>query len=190
VAIPLPEPARDAVASIVARARSDEPEGSRVRWVRLDGLHLTLRFLGPTPPDRVASLEQMIVAIAASEPTFGVELAGAGAFPTTGRPRVLWLDVAAGADHLAGLAGRVDEALAERGWPRDERSYRAHLTLARTDGAPGGRSAADAVAKAAAGLRTGFTAAEVALMETRSGRGPARYERLMSAALAGRPRDP
>ena len=56
VAAPLPSAAVDAVVGLVESVRAQAlPQGMRdVRWVRLDGLHLTLRFLGPTPEERLA----------------------------------------------------------------------------------------------------------------------------------------
>jgi 2'-5' RNA ligase len=190
IALPLPDLARDTVAELVTRARATEAEGARVRWVRLDGLHLTLRFLGPTPADRLGSLEDLVAEVAAISPPIEAVLGGAGAFPNPSRPRVLWLDVVGGADGLAALATAVDDGLERRGWPRSDRPYRAHLTLARTDGAPGGRAAAAAIEAAASGFRISFVAAELALMESLTGRGPARYGRLASAALAGERPDP
>ena len=64
VAVPLTPEATSAVAEIVERIRAGEPEGRGVRWVRLEGLHLTLRFLGPTPEGRVPDLTAAIGAVA------------------------------------------------------------------------------------------------------------------------------
>ncbi|MDQ3128714.1 MAG: RNA 2',3'-cyclic phosphodiesterase, partial [Chloroflexota bacterium] len=121
VAVPLHDPARAAVADLVETIRSGEPAGRGVRWVRLDGLHLTLRFLGPTPESRVADLAAAVARLAAASPPFGVRISGADAFPPTGRPRTLWLDLDSGTDELAALAGRLDDELATAGWERERR---------------------------------------------------------------------
>ena len=133
VAVPLPEPARSVVADLVDGVRAGEPERSHVRWVRTDGLHLTLRFLGAVSPERATAVSARLADIAAATAPIAVVLAGAGAFPSAGRPRVLWLAVAAGADELVALAGEVSRALVPLGWPAEERSFRPHLTLARAD---------------------------------------------------------
>jgi 2'-5' RNA ligase len=190
IALPLPEAAREAVAELVGRARATEAEDARVRWVRLDGLHLTLRFLGPTRTDRLPAIEAIVADIGAATAPLEIVLGEAGAFPNPSRPRVLWLGVASGSDELTALAASVDDGLEAHGWSRSGRPYRAHLTVARTDGAPGGRAAAAALEACAAGVRIPFRGNEVALMESLTGRGPARYARLASATLAGERPDP
>src|SRR5688572_24812564 len=133
IAVPLPENAAVAVRSIVDEVRAEPlPDGARdVRWVRLDGLHLTLRFLGPTPEDRVAPLARAVETVANGAPgPIDIELGGAGTFPPKGRPRALWLGIAEGADALGNLATRLDTALDTAGWQSDHRPFRPHLTLA------------------------------------------------------------
>ncbi len=73
------------------------PGGGRdVRWVRLDGLHLTLRFIGPTAEDRVDVAREAVLAAAAAVDAFDISIGGAGAFPPFARPRALWLGIAGG----------------------------------------------------------------------------------------------
>ena len=142
VAVPVAPAAREAVERLVAGVRAAAAPGEReVRWVRLDGLHVTLRFIGPTlgatDPDcggcRCARRRP------AGAP-FEVGLAGAGAFPDPVRPRALWLGIGAGAAELAALTVAVDRELASRGWPPEDRPFRPHLTLARSDGIGVGRT--------------------------------------------------
>jgi len=185
VGVPASAAAREAVAALVASL--PVPADARpVRWVRLDALHLTLRYLGPTTDDRIPGVEAAIAAAVAGEQPFRVSLRGAGAFPSLRRPRALWLGVAAGADGLARIARRLDDALAPGGWPRDTRPFRAHLTLARSDGVPAGPATASALAAAAEDFETDFVADRVVLFESRTGGGPARYEPLTERLLGDR----
>ena len=183
VAVPLGEPARVAVAELVERIRAGEPEGRGVRWVRLDGLHVTLRFLGPTLADRVAGVAAAVARAAEGVEPFEIRIAGAGSFPPVGRPRTLWLDLDRGQEALAGLAARLDDALAVAGWERERRPFQAHLTLARADGVRAGPATVAALREAAADLAIESPIERVVLFESITGAGRARYVELADAAL-------
>jgi 2'-5' RNA ligase len=194
VAVPLPAETVRAVSALVEGVRATDGaaivgpirRGSNdVRWVRLDGLHVTLRFLGPTLEDRVDAVADAVRAAAAASAPFDVRLAGAGAFPTPERPRALWLGVDEGAAELRGLAARLDAELARAGWPPDERPFRAHLTLARSDGVRAGPRLARHLMAAADGFSARWHAVTMVLFESRTGGGPARYVPLVEARLTG-----
>jgi 2'-5' RNA ligase len=178
----------DLVASVRAAVREREERERRgdrreARWVRIDGLHLTLRFLGPTLDERIPAIEEAMRAAAAATAPFPVALAGGGAFPGPTRPRVLWVGVARGGEQLAELARRLEDGLVAAGWDRDERPFRAHLTLARSDGIPAGAMTAAALVEAARSLDETWLADRLVLFESHTGGGPARYEALREATL-------
>jgi 2'-5' RNA ligase len=198
IAVPLSSGVCEDVAGLVERVRASigaapgqapgqAPGGParEVRWVRMDGLHLTLRFLGPTLDERIPALVEAVRGAAAGAAPFRVRLAGAGAFPGAGRPRVLWLDVTEGADRLGDLARSLEDRLTAAGWPRDERPFRAHLTLARSDGVAAGPATARALIAASEGFAAEWTADRLVLFESHTGGGPARYEALSEAGLVG-----
>ena len=144
--------------------------------MRLDGLHLTLRFLGPTLDDRIEAATQALRTGAAGKAAFDISIGGGGTFPPGGRPRALWLDVRTGADGLVGLASEIDRALADAGWTLDAKPFRPHLTLARSDGVPAGAAIGARLIEAAADLEVRFRAERAGLFESLTGGGPARYE--------------
>jgi 2'-5' RNA ligase len=183
VAVPLSEAARAAVADVVEAIRAGEPEGRGVRWVRLDGLHVTLRFLGPTPEARVADVSAAVTDAAAAMAPFDIRIAGADAFPPVGRPRTLWLDLDRGVDELTALASRLDDALATAGWERERRPFRAHLTLARADGVRAGPATVAALRAAAEELAIESPIDRIVLFESITGSGRARYVERAEAAL-------
>jgi 2'-5' RNA ligase len=194
IAVPLPEAALTAVEALVAGVRlAPEPgPGQRrdpldVRWVRMDGLHVTLRFLGPTDAGRLPEARAAVEAAATGVSSFEVTLAGAGAFPNPARPRVLWLGLGQGIEQLDALTVRLSGALAERGWPHDNRPVRPHLTLARSDGVAAGSLVAGRLLAAAADLDLRWTADRIVLFESQTGGGPARYLPLLQVPLAGPP---
>jgi RNA 2',3'-cyclic 3'-phosphodiesterase len=184
VAVPLPRPAIDEVTAIVETVRAAaNPDVRDVRWVRLDGLHLTLRFIGPVDAAGLTAVGDAMDRAALEIAAFDVAIEGAGAFPSLTRPRALWLDVTAGEADLATAAALLDDALEAAGFERNGRPYRAHLTVARADGIRSGADVARRLIDEASGRRADFTATELVLFETVGGGGPARYVRLREARL-------
>ncbi len=194
VGVPLSDPVRGEVGRLVERVRAavaaetdhDGSGGARdVRWVRMEGLHLTLRFLGPTLDDRRPEVEAAMRAAAAGATPFPIRIGGGGAFPSPTRPRVLWLGVTTGAEQLAALAAALERGLAAAGWPPEERPYRAHLTLARADGVRAGPATAGALMAEAERFVGEWIADRIVLFESHTGGGPARYEALLEVPFAG-----
>jgi RNA 2',3'-cyclic 3'-phosphodiesterase len=184
VATPVPATVREAVTSLVDGVRADsDPAVRDVRWVRLDGLHLTIRFLGPTREDDLPDVATAVDRTARRLAPFDVAIAGGGAFPSVARPRALWLGVAEGAAELGAAAAALDDELAVAGWSRDDRPFRAHLTLARSDGVRAGPQVARRLIDAAADFRATFRTESLVLFESISGGGPARYVPLHESAI-------
>lgn len=180
IAVLLPEEVRRAVAMTVAELRLS---GADVGWVRPENLHLTLRFLGGQGERELERAREALTEVAARASPFAVTLQGLGSFPLRGTPRVIWVGVAEGADRLSRLQASVEEALARRGFPREERAYHPHLTIGRVRG----RRGAEALIGA---LRDEQVFGEVevrALHLMRSDLHPegARYSVLASAPLGG-----
>jgi len=125
------------------------------------------------------------VAEAARE--FEVVLTGAGAFPSTIRPRVLWVGVGRGAAELGGLAERLAATLADLGWEPEARPFRPHLTVARTDAVPhrDGQRVAEELRRRGSSWSSAFRSDRLVLFRSHLGGGPARYEPLASAVFRG-----
>jgi 2'-5' RNA ligase len=185
IAVPLPPEATTAIADLVGSVRAaGVPGGGRdVRWVRLDGLHLTLHFLGPTLDDRIVPATAAVRAAATASTPFEVSIGGAGAFPSASRPRALWLGIRSGATELIELARVVDATLVTAGWMFEPRPLSPHLTLARSDGVPAGAAIGERLVAAAADMDVVFRADRIGLFESLTGGGPARYEPLEVVAL-------
>jgi 2'-5' RNA ligase len=98
-------------------------------WTRPEGIHLTLKFLGDVSVARVEEVSQNLKNLRPFE-SFTVGLKGFGFFPDARRPRVFWAGVDAPAS-LRQLAEQVEEVMGRIGFPREERPFRPHLTLAR-----------------------------------------------------------
>ncbi len=104
------------------------------RWVRPESLHITLKFIGEQPPERVEAISGRLRRVEGS--AFEIRSGGYGFFPTAKAPRVFWIEIQAGQE-LTELAEKIDVAVAELGIPREERAFSPHLTLARAGGRSG-----------------------------------------------------
>jgi 2'-5' RNA ligase len=185
-AVPVPPAAREKVGALIDHVQSGVGDGTaRIRWVRVEGLHLTLRFLGATPARLRPALEAAAETVAKGSPPFDVTLSGGGAFPSLSRPRSLWVGVSEGGPQLAALADGLSRLSVEVGLHLETRPFAAHLTIGRTDGVRLGPAAARALAEAASEIDVRFTADRVVLFRSQLGGGPARYEALHEARLAG-----
>jgi 2'-5' RNA ligase len=128
VALELGAQVRGAIAELIASLR---PRVSGARWVRPEGVHLTLRFFGDTPPARIAKLRSALGAAAAECEPLEAQVGSLGTFPGPGKPpRVLWLGIELPPPALA-LQAACERAAVDAGFPGEERPFRAHLTLAR-----------------------------------------------------------
>lgn len=94
-------------------------------------MHVTLAFLGETPDARLADVTAAVETAASGVTAFDVELDRSGRFPPTGRPRVVWLGIGAGAPSLMTLGERVRAELGRRTIGFDNKPLRAHVTIGR-----------------------------------------------------------
>jgi 2'-5' RNA ligase len=180
VALNLEENVRRSIADAAAPLRAAD---RAVSWVAEPNLHLTLRFLGEQPTELVAALRRALIAAAAEVPSYALVLRGFGAFPSTRRPRVLWLGVEANVASAA-LYQKVDDACASLGLQHEARDFHPHVTLGRVR--PRATPMPATLAGADRLLDTTWTTAvtSVDLMSSRLGPGGARYECLVAAPLA------
>ena len=114
----------------------DETAGLRerwphARWTPIENQHVTLKFLGSTPPDRVPEVIAACASVAAAIEQSELALEGAGVFPSRSRARVLWAGLDDPAETLSRVARGLDEQLEPLGYPIEKRRFTPHLTLAR-----------------------------------------------------------
>jgi len=103
-------------------------------WVRLEGIHLTLRFLGDIAEEQVETLGALLRDVAAGMKPFALEARGIGVFPNPRAPRVIWLGLHGAPEPMESLRrmqARVEDGVVGLGFSREPRKFTAHLTLAR-----------------------------------------------------------
>jgi len=128
VALDLPEAVRQAFRELISQLKKSSPNA---RWVRPEGIHVTLKFIGHTDERNLESICAALAPIRSGQPV-EMEFRGLGFFPHERRPRVLWCAVGASAN-LARLTADIGRALEPLGMAAESREYVPHLTLARLE---------------------------------------------------------
>lgn len=189
VAIELPSAVRDALERAIDGLRR-AGAGDAVRWVRPEGLHLTLKFLGATPEDAVGTLNTALRVAVRDTPPLRLQPEHVGSFGGRRGLRVVWVGLTGDVERTKRLATDIEDALERLRIPREERAFNPHLTLARIreEARPEERARIHDVLT---GFDTpafpAFEVTEVNLMQSTLGRGGAVYTRLASYPLEGRP---
>lgn len=129
VAVDLPVEIKSSVATILPAVRERFP---KARWVRSELLHLTVAFLGDVAEAEIPRLRNALIEGLEPLDSFEGALDGVGAFPASGKVRVLWCGLEPSAS-FERLAERTRAALAAARFPFDARPFRSHVTLARCD---------------------------------------------------------
>lgn len=170
IALELPEAVKAELAAVQGRLPREA-----VRWVRAEGMHLTLQFLGEAD----GGLVEPLVAALAAIPRVPLQLRLAGLGTFGGRtPRVVWAGVAGDTEALARLQAAVVAATAPLGFVAEARPWSPHLTLgrARQDARPDAlRALADAVRRAPPPAPLEWDAGSPILFESKLGPRGAAY---------------
>ena len=109
-------------------------QGADVKWVDLQNMHLTLKFLGYAGQEELSQVKIFLQGLASSQKPFNSHCAGLGAFPSLEHPRVLWAGIDEGREEFKVLAGLIESGTAALGFEKEERPFSAHLTLGRVRG--------------------------------------------------------
>jgi 2'-5' RNA ligase len=120
--------------------------GADVKWVAEENLHVTMKFLGQVDRLVVPEIVKALAKAVGEVEPFRAEVAGVAFFPKPTRPKI----VAAGVDPVAAgrlgeVMARLEDALVEVGFGKENRGFRAHVTLGRVRGTKGVGALADAL---------------------------------------------
>jgi 2'-5' RNA ligase len=130
IAIELDEDILRRIESLQERIKADLPPGL-IRWVRPEGIHLTLKFLGVAEADRIEAVSEALQDACLPTTPFTLSIGGLGVFPNPRRPRVLWLGVDEPSGTLPRLQAAIERAISPLGFPTERRRFIPHLTLGR-----------------------------------------------------------
>mgnify|MGYP001182129787 CR=1 FL=1 len=182
IAIELPEAIRSRLRGLQDHLNGLSPI---VRWTRPEQIHLTIKFLGEVPDDRIAQVCSTTVEVAAAHAAFRLQVRGAGCFPPYGNPRVLWAGLHEPPDNLLRLHRDLDAALARLGYPPENRAFSPHLTIGRVREGRSAHGVRPAVQACAAFGTEPFAVTELIVFQSilRGGQSPV-YVPLARAPLA------
>jgi 2'-5' RNA ligase len=108
--------------------------GRNIRWIKSQGMHLTLKFLGEVSEDKITEVKTVLGSIAKDYSRFPLSLKGTGTFPPAARiPRVVWIGIEKN-EFLQNIQARVENELHNIRFPKEKRTYHPHLTLGRVKG--------------------------------------------------------
>ena len=155
------------------------------RWVRPEGIHLTLKFFGDVPENAVANISAVAGRAAAAVGSFELAIGGTGVFPDPSRPRVVYLGMSGEVARLVTFQQRLERALGEIGFPPEERPFRPHLTLGRIKSPKGLIGLAEALEKEKMVTAGMFTASGLNLFQSDLTPRGAVYTRLAGYPFAG-----
>ena len=131
IAIKLPDAVTAAINEVQEGLRS---HGIKLRWVKPENIHLTLKFLGDIEKDTIEKIKETIYDSVNSLDPVSLFAKGVGVFPGIKRPRVVWVGVAGEIESLIGLQKRLEEGLEHLGFEKETRPFKGHLTVGRVKG--------------------------------------------------------
>lgn len=131
IAVELSEAQKNALPQALLELKQAEAD---VKWVDVEKLHITLKFLGEVRKEDVGKLKGMIKNALAGKGSFKINMKGVGCFPNWDYMRVVWVGIDKGAEELAELA----KALEDIGFGKKEnRGFNAHVTFGRVKSTKG-----------------------------------------------------
>jgi 2'-5' RNA ligase len=178
VALDLSNSVRDAIAQFSEKLRVEFPSA---RWTRIEGIHVTLKFIGEVSNERAAGIDDALSEVDSDAP-IEMKIRGAGFFPDERRPRVFWIGIDA-TPNLAEITAQIETSLEALGVARESREFKPHLTVARISESRGIEKLHDALSRCGSVDFGAVRTNEMHLYRSELGRGGAKYSRLKTFAF-------
>ena len=163
IAIEIPDGIKTAMADVQRELRKT---GADVGWTRPEGVHITLKFLGPVEAVLMTKLAAVAEAAVKGEAPLAIEVKGTGVFPNARAPKVVWLGLGGDIGALAELARKIDAACEGIGFEPEGRPFKPHLTIGRVKSSKGVKALMDALKSFENVELGGFKADLVSLMKS------------------------
>ncbi len=183
VACEVPDDVKETIGEVIEGLR--QKSGSAVRWIRPEGVHVTLKFLGEVPTKKLPAVKLAIQEAVVGHSPFELEFSTIGTFGGREGLRIMWVGIAGDVLRLEALVRAVNAALAVVGFEPERRPFRPHLTLGRVRDEISTRHRAEIeVAVGKTGVpQVSWRTAQVSLMRSRLTSQGATYEVLATFPL-------
>lgn len=158
--------------------------GGDVKWVKMAGLHLTLKFLGQIPVTKLPAITGALEPIVARSCPLRVKIRGVGVFPDMKTPRIIWLGVEGG-EPLKRLQADVEAAINGLSFEPETRSFKPHLTIGRVRSGKRRQMLIQSLGKEAAWEAGDYEFPELFIMKSDLQPSGAVYTPLWSKAFSG-----
>ena len=142
-AVELPDYVRERLREHIQRVRAAVPDAA-ASWTRVENIHLTLKFFGNVDVGRIPAISDAASRAVEDFSPLHIRVATTGVFPKPSRAQVLWIGVSDPSGELSSLQRQLEDECAKKGFDKEGRAYRPHLTIARLRKPEGARQLADA----------------------------------------------
>jgi len=129
IAIDFSPEIREKIGEIIKYFKTQTPDYA-LKWVETQNLHMTIKFLGEVSEGHLQTIKDVLSDTLKGSGAFEIEVTGMGMYPSTQKPRVIWLGVE-GSEPLKDIHETLDLALQKASIPPDKRGLSPHLTIAR-----------------------------------------------------------
>ena len=157
--------------------------GLKIRWVRSENIHLTLKFLGDVEAAKIGGIAAVISKTVEGYTPISLKAKGVGVFPGIKNPRILWVGLTGQLESLVRLQKTLDESLMVLGFPGEKRPFNGHLTMGRIKAKIDVKKFGDALMAFGSFESETFTAGQIILYKSELKPSGAVYTKLASASL-------
>ncbi len=179
IAIELSDEVRAALTEVQAGIKK---WSEMVRWIEPAQLHMTLKFLGEVPEEKVAAVSEGLTVAAGEVAPFDLSLTECGCFPPRGGVRIVWVAAHDESGRLAAIVEAIERQMEPLGFVREERPFSPHLTIGRVRDDRSGSQLRSAVQAAKARPVRQYVS-HVTLMQSRLSPKGASYSVVSKASL-------
>ncbi|MCX5725834.1 MAG: RNA 2',3'-cyclic phosphodiesterase [Candidatus Saganbacteria bacterium] len=128
ISVELPDEIKEKIAKMIDVLGK---AGSGIKWVEKKNLHITLKFLGWVPDEKMNDVNGLVKKASEGAKIFDAKFEGLGTFPSGRNPRVIWVGTSKGAPELKNLAGSIEKIMSKAGYRSEEREFASHVTVGR-----------------------------------------------------------